>query len=119
MNPMIILGIALALSLGGNAFLWHSRDNAIEAKATMQSAYTHANAAAQACSTSVDELAKKGQDQHDATLAAIKAAGGRIGALEAAALAAGRAKPDDPKDLCGSLQRYLASQIKGEKGSAP
>ena len=116
MNPTLILGVVLALSLAGNAFLFHSRDRALEGKAVAETAMAGFKGAAETCSASVDKLAADGQRRHAETLAMLKAETGRIKGLQHDALAAVRAKPADPKDLCGSLERYLREQLKRERG---
>ena len=117
MNPTLILGIVLAISLAGNAFLFHSRDNAIEEKASAQTAMAGYKGASEACSKSVDTLADKGKERHVAMLAALTAEADRIKGLQHDALETMRAKPSDPKDLCASLERYWREQIKRERGT--
>ncbi len=117
MNPVLIgLAVILALSLGGNVFLFNSRDEALAAKATQETVTASWKGSAEACSASVETLGKDGKRRHAELLGALEKEAGRIKGLQHEALEAARARPDDPKDLCGSLLRYWQAQIKRERG---
>lgn len=116
MSPMMIMGIVLAISLAGNGFLFWSRDNAIEEKAAAVTSATAWEASSTTCTNSVDQLAKDGDKRHKALLGAITSETQRIKGLQHEAIAAQRARPDNPQDLCGSLLRYWQDQVKREKG---
>jgi len=117
MNPMIIMGIVLAISLAGNAFLFHSRDAALEGKATAETALTGWKSSAETCSKSVDKLAGDGKKRHQEILDKLDSETGRIKGLQHDALNALAARPDDPKDLCGSIARYFKAEIQKERGA--
>ncbi len=110
-----VLGLLLALSVAGNAWLFNSRDTALEGKAKAETAMAGYKSAAATCSASVDKLAKDGKDRQAELLKALATAAGWIKRLQQEAIAASRAKPDNPADLCGSLERYLKAQIKAER----
>lgn len=114
-GPMQILAILLALSVAGNAWLFHSRDKALAAEATAEQLNADTAKAAQACTDGVNNLAKDGKARAARLEKMLGAEAGRIRTLQQQALDAQRAKPDDPQDLCGSLERYLRSQIKAER----
>lgn len=119
MSPMVILGILLAISVAGNAWQYHEHTkDAVKFGATKQLA-DDTTAAAVACSTGVDNLAKAGRTRQTELMAALKGVAPQVAKLQADALEAGRAKPDDPKDLCGSLERYLKGRIKADRAGVP
>lgn len=119
MNYLIaVMAVLLALSAAGNAWQFKHGEAAIEAAATATQMNTDTKAAATACSSSVDALGKAGDKRQTDLLAALKGVAPRVAALQAESLKAMGAKPDDPKDLCGSLERYLRGQIKSEKGAS-
>jgi len=119
MNPLQIaigvLALLLALSTAGNAWLFHSRDKALAAEATAQQLNADTAVAAKTCSDSVDALAKDGKARSARLGKLLGAESARIVSLQHQALDAQRAKPDNPQDLCGSLERYLRAQIKAER----
>lgn len=111
MSPVIALAIALAISLAGNAWLFHDRDKAIEARAAVGQLQADTKAAADACTQSVDKLASASRAQEKRLQEAIDGARGQVAWLQTEALKAGQARPDNPQDLCGSLERYLRGQL--------
>lgn len=115
MSPIAILGLLLALSVAGNAWLFHARDKALAAEVTAEQLNADTAVAAKTCSDSVDNLAKDGKARSARLEKMLGAESARIVSLQRQALDAQRAKPDDPKDLCGSLERYLRAQIKAER----
>ena len=113
----VVLGILLALSVAGNAYQYHEAGKLqVKIGATDQLA-KDTKAAAEACTTGVDNLAKAGAGRQKALLEALKGAAPKVAALEAAASVAARAKPDDPQNLCASLERYWKDQIKAERAA--
>lgn len=104
----------LGLSLAANVWLFNSRDSALEDLASQKLVSTSYQAAAGTCSESVDKLAAFGKGQGKAILDKLDTEATRIKSLQQDAITAARAKPDDPKDLCGSIERYLKSQIREE-----
>lgn len=115
-NPTILLAIALALSLIGNAWLFNSRDVAIAVQASTEQARKDTAAAAQACSDGVDSLGKDGAARHVDLIKRLQAQAGQVAALEGASIAALTARPADPADLCKSLALYLQAEIRKERG---
>lgn len=109
-----ILGVLLALSTAGNAWQFHRHEATIEAKAATEQLARDTTAAAQACTKGVTDLEKAGRARQGALLDALVRAQPKVAALEAAASVAARAKPDDPQNLCASLERYWKAQIKAE-----
>lgn len=112
------LGLLLLVSMAGNAFLWHERDKILEAKATATQLAADTAASAKVCTDSVDKLAASGDRRHRDLQAALKGVAPTVAAMQADVLAAARAKPDDPKDLCGSMRRYLQNAVKAERRAA-
>ena len=111
-----ILGVLLALSSAGNAYQYRENGQ-LQAKAgAVEQMAKDSKEAAQACTTGVENLAKAGRTRGKALLDAMKAAEPKVASLEAAASVAARAKPDDPQNLCASLERYWKAQIKAERG---
>lgn len=116
MSPLAILGILLALSVAGNAWQYHEHTvDSVKFGTTKQLA-DDTKAAAQACSDGVDALQKQGAGTRTAIIAALQGESARIKGLQQDALTALAARPDNPADLCGSLDRYLKAQIAKERG---
>lgn len=106
MNPLQwgIAGLALMLviSMGGNVFLFNSRDTAITERASAVTALTGEKAVSKQCSDGVDAV-KKEQDARTAELIAATArATAAARALESKAGRTMQAQPVNPKDLCAS-----------------
>lgn len=116
MIAIAVLGLLLALSMAGNAWLFNSRDAALEAKAKAETAYAGAMSAANLCSASVDDLAEKGRTRHAEIMKRLAAQSGQVRALEQASIEALQARPSDPSDLCASLDAYLRTEILKAKG---
>ena len=117
MSPVAILGLLLAISVAGNAWQFHHGEVILEAKAATTQLAADTKAAADACSAGVDDLAKAGRTRGKALIEAMKQVAPTVQALQEAAIVAQRAKPDDPKDLCGSLERYLRTEVAAERAS--
>ena len=113
---VVILGVLLALSSAGNAWQYRQAGELQGKIGATEQLATDTKAAAQACSTGVDNLQKAAGTRQRDLLAALKGVQPQVAALEAAATVAARQKPDNPADLCGSLERYLKAQIKAERG---
>ncbi|OHC66980.1 MAG: hypothetical protein A3H93_18120 [Rhodocyclales bacterium RIFCSPLOWO2_02_FULL_63_24] len=116
MSPLTVVGLLLALSVAGNAWLFNSRDVALAERATFEHASKDTAVAAKACSDGVEGLAADGKKRHADLLTRIKAQAGQVAALEGASIAALNARPADPGDLCKSLAQYLAGEIRKERG---
>jgi len=116
---LIVLGVLLAISTAGNAYFWHERDGLIQREATVQQLQRDTREAANTCTRSVEDLGKKGAERDQRLAAALSRVAPAVAADQRAALAALAAKPDDPKDLCGSLERYLRRQLEAERGGTP
>ena len=120
MNYLVaILGVLLALSTAGNAWQYHEHDKIITAEATAQQLNRDTANAAKTCSASVDNLAAAGTAREKRLIGAMANIAPTVAAGQKEALNALAAKPDNPNDLCGSLQRFLSAGIKAEKGGAP
>ena len=111
-----VLGILLALSAAGNAYQYHQAGKLQVRIGTTKQLADDTKAAATACSAGVDRLETASTARQTALEKALKGIAPKVAALNAEALVASRAKPDDPKDLCGSLERYLKGQVKAERG---
>ena len=108
---LAVLGVLLALSTAGNAYFWHERDQLMTVKATTEQLQADTAKAAGACTASVQDLAKKGEERDKRLAAAISGVAPRVAALQQSSFDALAAIPDDPKDLCGSLARYFSVEI--------
>ncbi len=120
MSPMqagvAVLTLMLAGSLAANAWLFHERDKALAAEARTEQLERDTRAAAAACTASVDGLAKAGERRQRQLAAQLAQIAPTVAAYQAEAISSLRARPDDPKDLCGSLLRYWQGQIARERG---
>lgn len=118
MTGYIILGILLALSAAGNAWQYNQHTEDAVRFGTTKQLSDDTKAAASACSAGVERIEKAGRTRGLALAKAMNDLAPKVQTLEAAATLAARAKPDDPKDLCGSLDRYLEERIKAERAAA-
>lgn len=114
MNLIVVLASALAVALLGDLWLFHSRDVALERASAQEQAVRNVQASAEACSSSVEALAKKTDDLGDRIDKRLELQGGQIRDLEHQATKALQARPDNPADLCGSLMRYWRGEISRE-----
>lgn len=123
MSPLqivaLLLGIPLLLSIAGNAYFWHERDSLIQREATVTQLQADTKAAASACTASVDSLSEKSENRGKRLESVMLAIAPRVAAEQRAALQALQARPDDPKDLCGSLSRFLTKSILEERKGEP
>ena len=110
-----VLGILLALSAAGNAYQYHQAGKLQVRIGTTKQLADDTKAAATACSAGVDRLETAGTNRQKALDAALRGIAPKVLALQEASLLAGRAQPDQPSDLCGSLTRYLQGQVKAER----
>lgn len=115
MNPVMLLGILLALSVAGNAWQYHEHDKAVAAVATATQLNADTAAAAQTCTNSVDTLAKDSRFRQGRIRADVAALAPQISALQTQGNQALQAKPDNPTDLCGSLERFWRARIIEER----
>jgi len=115
-----ILGVLLAISVAGNAWQYHEHDKLIEAKATALQLNEDTKGAAQACTASVKTLADDSRRRQGDLATKVGEISGAVGAMQKKANQALQAKPDNPADLCGSLERYWKARIVEERaGAAP
>ena len=110
-----LLGILLLISLAGNAFLFHSRDTALAEKSSLETSLAGWKGSAEACTASVDRLAKTGDARYAKILKKLEEDLPRIKGLQHEAIEAARARPTNPNDLCGSLLQELRTRIKQER----
>lgn len=115
MNPLLMVVIALAVSLAANLGLTHLWLGARDDVARSEQAYKQVDAVAQACTTGVTALKTEADSRQAAVLAALEQVRGATTRLQLSASKVLAAKPDDPNDLCGSLQRFLQAQIIKER----
>ncbi len=116
MSPMMILGILLAVSVALNGWQYSNALSDATRYGTTKQLAEDTKAAAGACTQSVRDLDRAGKTRQSALILALNGIAPKVAELQAQSLEAGRAKPDDPKDLCGSLERYLRGQVKAERG---
>ncbi len=116
---LVVLGVLLALSTAGNAYFWHERDGLLQREATVQQLERDTRAAANTCTRSVEDLGKKGAERDRRIQAAIAAVAPKVQAEQRAAMEILATRPDDPKDLCGSLERLLRTEFQRERGVKP
>lgn len=119
MTPLGIAGIALAVSVAANLGLGHLYLGKRDELAAEKEISRQVGAAAKSCSDGVETLRKEGVARQSAVLAALAAQKGAIDGLQSRANDALSAKPDDPADLCGSLDRYLRGEIEKERATRP
>lgn len=119
MTPLGIVSIALAVSVAANAGLTHLYLAKRDELATQKAVTDQFSSVANSCSTSVEDLKKASDARHSAVLAALAKNASAVRSLEGAANQALSAKPDDPSDLCGSLDRYLRGEIGKERAAKP
>lgn len=117
MKPTILLAILLALSVAGNGWQYHEHGKDLIKIGTTEQLAADTQAAADACSASVDNLATQGKTRHSELLASLQAQAGQVAGLKGAAIAALNAKPADWADLCKSLEIFLREQIKAERSA--
>lgn len=122
MSPTVIvigvLMLLLALSGAGNAWLFHERDKALEAKATAVQLNADTAKAAETCGASVDKLATDSKVRHKNLEQAIGLTDIRVAELQGRANQVLQTKPDNPADLCGSLERFLRARIVEDRAGA-
>ena len=107
MNPLAILGLLLAISMAGNAFLGNAylsqRDKAVTGEVKTE----QATGVAQACSKGVDELAVRADERKKLAAAAMAEAKKQARTLDRQADAILATPPAAPGDDCASAQRRL------------
>lgn len=109
------LGAMLSASVLLNAWQYHQHDQSVRLEAQARQFADDTKASAGACSASVDRLAKDGRDRQAELLRLLRGIAPAVAENQKAALAALNAKPDNPQDLCASLQRYLQVEIQLER----
>lgn len=117
MSPTIILGILLALSVAGNAWQYRQALEAATRYGTTKQLAEDTKAAAATCTKGVEDLDKAAKERDRRLQAALKAIQPALDNGQREVMAALKARPDDPKDLCGSLERYFRAQVKAERGA--
>lgn len=105
------LGVALLLSIAANAWLFHERDKALEAKATAQQLNADTAESAKRCTASVVDLGTKSEQQKTALLSAIRSVAPAIKAYQDEVTLALTATPEDAANLCGSLAKFWADRL--------
>jgi uncharacterized protein HemX len=101
-----VLVVMLLISIAGNAYFWHERDKLLQKEATVTQMKDDIAKSAQQCTASVDRLAKDGKARDKRIEGAMARIAPSIIADQKASFAALQAQPDNPKDLCGSLDRF-------------
>lgn len=114
---LAVLLAVLGLSIAANWWLFSERDRILQEKATVEQLKRDTAAAAGACSSSVERLAQAGRARDVSLARELAKIAPAVRADQAAALEALKARPDDAKDLCGSLYRFFQRQIEAERGS--
>lgn len=121
MNPIMLLGAALALSMLGNALLWHSRDSALERAATAESAHARTVADAKACTDGVRAIRQAEERRRAEVEAKVKAAESRARSAERRAQVTMQARPAVPGDACASAVALSRQKLQERRkaGAAP
>lgn len=115
-NPLMAgLGIALALSMAGNALLFHLRDAALERAATAETRLSAAAAAAKACSAGVAKVREEANRRQAAVEKQAKAAEGRARTWQQRAQATLQVRPADASDSCASAEVLARSWLQERK----
>ena len=114
---LIVLVLALLASMAGNAYFWHERDGLLKEGARLEQMKADITSAATQCTASVDALAKDGKDRDRRIAAAMGKIAPQVIADQRASLDALKARPDDPKDLCGSLDRYRKKATEADRAA--
>lgn len=121
MNPGLLLviglGVAFSLSLAGNAYQYHEHGKDLVRIGTTEQLARDTRGAADACTVGVESLERAARRRQADLLGAMTRIAPAVAADQKAALAALNAPPDNPADLCGSLERYWREEI--AKGKAP
>lgn len=107
MNPILITGVALAVSLAGNLWLFNSRDNVLKANATLENQVRYSDALSKQCNDSVEVLEKEAAASKKANAKAVEAARRTSQGKQAAGqqtLSTGRSVPTDE---CASIDRLV------------
>lgn len=119
MTPLGIAGIALTVSVAANLGLGHLYLAKRDELATQKAVTDQFAASAKSCSAGVDGLKKESDERHKAVLAALLKNAAAVSDLQSRSNDALAAKPDDPSDLCGSLDRYLRGELEKERAAKP
>jgi hypothetical protein len=118
MNVTIGLAIALGLSILSNLWLFNSRDTALAEVATQKAANTQLEAVGNACSTSVDALAKDHSRRGERIERLLVGESARILTLQHEAMQAARDRPQFPDDICRSIEAAMRAEILKERAPA-
>lgn len=118
-TPVVWVSGFLALSLAANAALVASnlelREKHAEAKGTWEQAAKQSTQAIASCNAGVARIESATARAQAAAASAAAENRAAIQAFQRKATAALSAKPDNPADLCGSLNRWLGQQIMQER----
>lgn len=116
MNPTIILGVALAVSVAVNGLQFNTILGLREDAGKMEQQRDTANAAALACTRSVDDMREKASQQAKEAAKEVDEAEGRAKAAERRARANLSAPQAVPGDACASAhvetRRWLEERRK-------
>lgn len=114
---LIVVGVLFGLSTAGNAWQFHLLGEAKVEIGTTRQLAEDSKAAATACTVGVDNLEKAGRRRQADLLGAMTRIAPQVAEGQKKALETLNAKPDNPNDLCGSLERYWRQQLGKGKGS--
>lgn len=118
MNAIVIMGVLLVASLGGNAFLWDALGDSQQEVAVANERRKAATEAAKTCSDSVNSLRIEGDERRKRAQAAIEAARKAAGAANARANGERTRKPAVPGDACASAQIENREWLQKRQGGA-
>lgn len=119
MNPLAILGVLLAVSLSGNAWLLHVNSGLHAENGAITQAQADTKQVAQACGASVNALATAAEQRHAATQEALQKIAPKLKALNSSVVQTLNAKPADPADLCKSALSLAKAAILAGKTGVP
>lgn len=116
MRPTIILGLLLALSVGGNVLLFKMRDRALKQVGAVTAELVSARAAGKACSDATAELRKAADAQAKRARAAMLEADKLARAADRQADRTLQSAPTVPGDSCASLDALNRQKLRERAG---
>jgi uncharacterized protein HemX len=107
--------IVLALSIAGNALLWHQVTKEHDARTAAETKFDTQVKETQACNDSVTRLEQEAKDRDAENTKLRQEAQNRRRAQEALAQQILSTPPAIPGDDCGSAKKRIADWLKGRK----
>lgn len=114
---LIVLLVALGISVALNLWQYHQHDTLVEKAATATQLSVNALDAGKQCNDSVETLARDSKAQGAQIALRLDKLAPLLSSYQKDAIKALSARPDNPQDLCGSLERFLKAKINAERKS--